>query len=91
MTLRLASVLMFVGWYLMIAPLSHSELDEDAPLSKWKLLDNFNSASECKRAYDADFDYRKLKQRSPTAPEIWLLAVAGVHCIASDDPRLKGN
>jgi hypothetical protein len=53
MKLRHAAALALVGWYLMMPPTSPPNsftINEAAPLSKWYLIESFDSAESCKRA-----------------------------------------
>ena len=87
MTFRRAAALVFVGWYLMAPPHFRNDkspfaLDRSAPLSRWALINSFDTAAACKA------EVRRLMD-SP----IETVAAIGddAQCIASDDPRLKGN
>jgi len=63
---RRAAALALVGWYLMVPPLSHDGgVDDEAPLSKWFVLDRFDSAAKCKRASGTTYSYKTTKQRLP--------------------------
>jgi hypothetical protein len=86
---RHATAIALVGWYLMVPPL-HSvsktmAWDSSAPLSKWMIVDSFDTAEECRhdllRRINSNY-----KGQTPTAAEKrWLDKFV---CIASDDPRL---
>jgi hypothetical protein len=100
-----ALVLALVGWYLMVPPnqagwdcgqsfaavLSHqlfgtgddklcahysSLPDLDAPLSQWTDIASYDTAAQCHAA--------DLEQMKGGGLAVW-------KCVASDDPRLKGN
>jgi hypothetical protein len=94
---RQAAALALVGWYLMAPPLhsvvgnDQEQWDESAPLSKWKLIDSYDSAEQCGRVR---FLLQNEKQYStqhdaPTAAQ--RAYVRSFVCVATDDPRLKPN
>jgi hypothetical protein len=67
-------------------------LDFDAPLSKWVNFGSYDKAKECAddRAEQLNFwTSHKTKNSLDKALTLKLLAVSV--CIATDDPRLKGN
>jgi len=85
MNTRHAAALALVGWYLMVPPLfPHSKSpfarDDSLPLSRWKLINSFDTAAECKTE-----EHRLMDSPVKTASAIG----AAAQCIATDDPRLK--
>jgi hypothetical protein len=90
MKLRHAAALALVGWYLMVAPTSGKEGDPEskflfhAPLSKWRQLGEFDSATECNEQREK-WVTTVLSLSSDTPEGTWAL------CVATDDPRLKGK
>ena len=76
-----ATALALAGWYLMMPPANQL----GAPLSKWKILESFDSASQC-RDWLMDFQQRatrdqkqiagKVAGRMPTNAEALNLAIA---------------
>ncbi len=53
MKARHASALALVGWYLMMPPTSPPNgyvINDAAPLSKWLLMESFDTAESCKKA-----------------------------------------
>ena len=46
---RHATALALVGWYLMVPPGKSSGLPPDAPLSQWRHMVSFDSATQCER------------------------------------------
>jgi hypothetical protein len=94
MKLRHAAALALVGWYLMAPPVTpcpddcgadHQHVDTAAPLSKWKMIESFDTAEGCHRwQHQAEL---KLTADTYTA---WTRAHRS-ECIATDDPRLKSN
>jgi hypothetical protein len=103
---RHAAALALVGWYLMVPPDStvpHS-VDSAAPISRWSIITNFESADTCKQALtelqnkngdpaklDATGRLRRFQKRQPADPALARARVDHTACIATDDPRLKGN
>jgi len=99
---RHAAAFALVGWYLMLpTPRGHNSLryGPDLPLSKWTVFQSFDSADDCgttlahmllatkkalKKIRDNDLD---------TADSSGRLAFlfTQAECIATDDPRLRGN
>ncbi len=88
---RHAAALALVGWYLMLPPAKAADKsvpDLGAPLSRWHVDSAWDYALAC------DNELRALRER--TIQEHSLLkslipfAMAG-QCVATDDPRLKGN
>jgi hypothetical protein len=81
---RHTAALALAGWYLMVPPMyGHHEIDGDAPLSEWQIVESFDTAEKCS-AYEV-----KLKIRN--SPRWRVKRVSLGACIASDDPRLKGD
>ena len=89
MKLRHAAALALVGWYLMAPPLYEGHKSNlDAPLSEWVILDSFDSANDCWRErsimntdHKRDFKHDSIQRER----------LGSISCIATDDPRLKGN
>lgn len=97
MNLRHAAVLAIVGWYLMIAPPQVQQgsvvgTDLLAPLSHWGNVHAFETADQC----EADKPiYRSQVAATAGLPPAYKAGIAesgmSLQCVASDDPRLKGN
>jgi hypothetical protein len=100
MKIPLAAAFALAGWYLIVpARLSEwpSTYDLNAPLNQWKQVDSYDSAAECSEGK------KKLSQtmvwtvqqmngaEKQKALETTFAAIAALQCIATDDPRLKGN
>jgi len=81
---RHAAALTLVGWYLMM-PFPD---DLSAPIAYWMHSDSFDSATECR---DAASKLRARAQNNPSLPKAQIKAISSAECIASDDPRLKGE
>ena len=103
MTLRHATALALVGWYLMMPPHvgGDGKPDKGVPLAQWDQMGSYDSAAECSGAYIWFLKQRQkesaLSLRS-NPPPLTLQADAARQqlgeasaavCIASDDPRLK--
>jgi hypothetical protein len=75
--------LALLGWYLLQPPMTGSNAQIDAPLSKWDHLASFDRAESCQEQAEHVFD------KSKHAADQRLHGVGPyVRCIASDDPRL---
>ncbi len=81
---RHAAALALVGWYLMVPP------NGGGPVSgKWIINSSYDSAKECEKAGEKLRENTQyVLRRNPDAPGIEFMAAT---CIATDDPRLKGN
>lgn len=78
-----------VGWYLMLPPTvflknDSFEVEQQAPISAWKVWSSFDVARECTKTVASMGDWAARAGNS-TAKQQWAVAV----CIATDDPRLK--
>lgn len=112
MNLRHATALAIVGWYLMTPPydsiisrgsLAYFLVHEDAPISKWNIVDSFDSAVACNnerlgkgRASMTDFpppepprEPGEPSLRPKTLKQLQALQDWDAKCIGTDDPRLK--
>jgi len=84
---RHAAALALLGWYLMTPPIvstSPFRIDLDAPLSRWDIQESFDTAEDCENLY------MQLADKHPKNSQEDLRYRTG-HCIATDDPRLKGK
>jgi len=92
---RHAAALALVGWCLMVPPPravgDHFQTDFYAPLSKWAKVRTFDLQSQCETP-------RAAYQQKPTGNLVIMLGAAEAQattkasrCVATDDPRLKGN
>ena len=86
MNLRHAVALALVGWYLMMPPITSSNLH--APLLKCETIGRYDSADVCSHweRYEHDLA-RNYLARNPDHPIP--MPIANAQCVASDDPRLK--
>lgn len=86
---RHVAALALIGWYLMVPPgysRTPDEPDTEAPLRKWHIIRTFDSAADCEIA-QAKLE-KEWAKRNMTKPAVFL---GFGDCIASGDPRLKGN
>jgi hypothetical protein len=83
---RRAAALALVGWYLML-PLVRDGKVRDIPISEWVHIDSFDTAAECR---DNGLQQLALVKRRGL-PADRITAFTAFECIATDDPRLKGN
>ena len=107
MSLRHATALALVGWYLMMPPMlggnppiyETPRPDLNAPLGSWLVAEVFDTAAQCNEALATDrevppnLDVRKLtaKQFAEIQNSKKGLWASSDRCVASDDPRLKGQ
>jgi hypothetical protein len=91
MRFRHAAALALVGWYLMLPPwVKYNTFDASEPLSKWDHSASYDSAAECERVRSAMTDYYSHHPKADDAD--WFLRLnATAQCVATDDPRLKGE
>ncbi len=106
MNLRHAAALTFVGWYLMMPPMADVTRDsttkivvaDSAPLSIWLIMGSYDSADECNKAQMRKAVHATVPAAKGLTREQMIEAKAVLReglkhliCVASDDPRLKGN
>ena len=89
-------MLAVVGWYLMIPPLDHRDKPQtDLPISEWWQQQAFDSAQECEGSKDAYMrKYESNAKKDAKMKAYWAGMIGSVVqglCIATDDPRLRGN
>jgi hypothetical protein len=90
---RHAAALALVGWYLLAPPLGpNKEARSAAPLKEWANFGSYDTAKECTddRANQVQFWMSDAAKNSQYKRGT-LAELAHSVCIASDDPRLKGN
>jgi hypothetical protein len=85
--IRQAAVIALVGWYLM-QPLIRNGKAVDLTISQWAHVDSFDTASECRDGAYQAAQSAEMRQRKQSNE---YLSALSFECIASDDPRLKGN
>jgi hypothetical protein len=85
---RPAAALALVGWYLMTAPVKNIgpfiQIERKAPMSQWDRGEQFDTKKQREAARSEYLAYPPTPLRNMKDS---LLA----ECVASDDPRLKGN
>jgi hypothetical protein len=83
---RHAAALALVGWYLMSPPIGRYDPNhpEKTPLNLWKIDGPYDTAIACVRAKTELTD-------NLLAIGSGLTEANSSQCIATDDPRLKGN
>jgi len=94
MKLRRAAARAFVGWYLMVPPMTqvsgHPAALTEAPLGRWNTSASFGNSKSCVRYQLARVDEQKCRS-GQVGREYWLEVFSNSLCIASDDPCLKGK
>jgi len=94
MKVRHAAALALVGWYLMLPPMAGNHTDLSAPLSSWRIAGSYDAAIECRKVLEDSIRdaFKALKDPHllPFTREA-SLQVLDAACVATDDPRLKGN
>jgi hypothetical protein len=82
-----AAVLALAGWYLITPPSqTNGHFDTSAPLSEWRIQSGFGTGDDCKKTV-AELSSKAMKEgKSGDADEL-----KASQCVATDDPRLKGN
>ena len=95
MKLRHTAALALVGWYLMVPPMAGDHTNPSAPLSSWRMTaGSYDTAIECRKVLeDSTRDAIKALQDPHVLPftRSASLQVLDAACVATDDPRLKGN
>jgi hypothetical protein len=87
-----AVALALVGWYLMVPPMyaPNHEVDFNAPLAKWVIIDSFDTASECgvyANHWQSHFPY----EGDPAKRTAVKSRLKAAICVSTDDPRLRGK
>ena len=102
MNFRHAAALALVGWYLMVPPagLIFPETSPRVFMPKfdrtWRVKATFNSANDCevvREKHETDFALAvktAIPKRHEADPKL-SSPDDGALCMATDDPRLKGN
>ena len=88
-----AAALALVGWYLMVPPFSGTNVSYDKPLSDWQPVDKYSTKTECEEGKRVTVHQMTVlfaeAYKIPPTPK--LKALEAGKCIATDDPRLKGE
>jgi hypothetical protein len=91
---RHAAALALVGWCLMLPPMVGGHTDTSAPLNSWRMTASYDAASDCRKVLeDSTRDAIKALQDPHVLPftREASLQFLDAACVATDDPRLKGN
>jgi len=73
-------------WLVKVPPVrADGAADTDAPLSKWQTLQSAGDQADCQKMVTVSHSV------APARPKTEAQQMASAQCIASDDPRLKGN
>jgi len=87
MTFRHAAALALMGWYLMVPPTHRTThgvaWDDNLPLNLWRHVFSYDMAKECQAQIE--------HMQSSLAKMAEEMGAEFARCIASDDPRLKGE
>jgi hypothetical protein len=90
--LRHAAAFALVGWYLMLPPADYSnwQVNPKAPLSEWVVNLTADSATECENRREV-FAQVNWTPTDTKKHEFFHALFQDSQCVATDDPRLKGN
>ena len=95
------------GWYLLspnigldgdtLAESNSGKLLKDEPISKWHHEGAFDSAKECNRRLEENFqrvlaqwkDKEKMRATRPWLLDLFFGQAQAARCVATDDPRLR--
>ncbi len=89
MSLRRAASVTFVGWCLIMPPLSQNRqlVEKNAPLAHWDTVGNYDTAAACRNelakltaVIAGNINYTVIQRR----------VLAG-KCVAADDPRIHSD
>lgn len=94
MNFRHVVALTLVGWYLMVPPWNEPKY----PLSQWAIFKTFDTATDCEKEKDAEVSWataaakqgKGIVHHTQNGGDL-LFDGTAAQCIATDDPRLKGN
>jgi hypothetical protein len=92
--LRHVAALASIGWYLMIPPLDNNKPQANLPVSEYWQHQSFDSARECEASKEGYLKKYQANAKETGMTAYWtgmMESVAQGLCIATDDPRLKGN
>jgi hypothetical protein len=83
-------IIALAGWFLIAPPAINGDLNQlatGAPIHNWQVIHSFATHAECEQNLTA---LRNFSARDTTFPS-GNLRLQMSFCIASDDPRFKGN
>jgi hypothetical protein len=88
---RHAAALALVGWYLIIpSSMLPTATAHKEPFRRWQIVRGFDSADDCED-FRSDFFERSRQRHGLNVLEPAYRDYMFVECIATDDPRLKGD
>jgi len=95
---RHAATLALVSWYLLPPPLANApyKVDTEAPLTRWKMYQTFDTREECdKSQLAAQAKYKPTATASigtiKKGTRAFALQMTFSRCLSTDDPRLKAR
>lgn len=88
-TRRHAAALALLGWYLMVPPFrgSSNTLNQEAPLSRWKVWSAHDSAADCES--NRVYTYKQTKEDTGPQNRLMHQPILLAQCIETVDPRLN--
>jgi hypothetical protein len=101
--LRRPAALAIVGWYLMAPPAKSTLPEQTTPLSAWNVIQSFDSATDYQDAKERDQQTSDkevagvvnglgpLPGHNEYQARLGDRLIRSAQCVATDDPRLKGN
>ena len=90
MKLRHAAALALVGWYLMVPPTENGQLNLHAPLNKWIIDSEYDSAGDCQDIIAGWAAlYPNIKEHHAALRKADIRPIVNGQCVATADPRLK--
>jgi hypothetical protein len=89
MNLREAAAVVFVGWCLIMPPLSNDRqlVEKNAPFSRWDTISTYDTAAACNH----ELDKLTAVVAGNVNQSVLQRRVLAGRCIAADDPRLHAD
>ncbi len=96
MNSRHAAALALVSWCLLVPPIirdsgNQPRVQPTAPLNEWRVYATFESRGQCEKLKDKIQEGERGLPSSEKNADLKREAAASLLCVATDDPRLKGN
>jgi hypothetical protein len=83
------AVITLLGWYLMYPPMTADYKNRaNAPLTQWGSGKSFDTAKECEAAR---LGLRQQRTNLDAFGHDFAENITSAQCVATDDPRLKGD